>query len=105
MLIEKIGKCAMLEQTAEECTELAKACLKLSRKYRDENPTNKNINELFENLYEEITDVQICINELTSTEFNDYNKMIQISAEKNKKIQERIKELEARYNNEHNDSI
>lgn len=66
MLIEKIGTPAMLEQTAEECTELAQACLKLSRYYRCENPTHKSKDEILTNMYEEIADVEICISELLS---------------------------------------
>ena len=31
-MIEKIGRPAMLEQLAEEATELAQACLKLAKK-------------------------------------------------------------------------
>ena len=63
---DKIGKEAMLEQTAEECSELSKACLKLARKLRDENPTHKSFDVLENNLKEEVTDVLICIAELKS---------------------------------------
>ena len=38
-IIEEIGEAAMLEQLAEECTELAKAALKMARIIRKENPT------------------------------------------------------------------
>ena len=41
-IIEQIGECAVLEQLAEECVELAQAALKLARKKRGENPTPKN---------------------------------------------------------------
>lgn len=34
-----LSKAALLEQVAEECTELGHAALKLARKYRNENPT------------------------------------------------------------------
>lgn len=37
-IIEEIGEAAMLEQLAEECTELAKAALKMARIIRKENP-------------------------------------------------------------------
>ncbi len=66
MLIEKIGTAAMLEQTAEECTELAQACLKLARKRRRENPTTRPESALLDNLHEEIVDVSLCIHELES---------------------------------------
>ena len=36
-IIEEIGEAAMLEQLAEECTELAKAALKMARIIRKEN--------------------------------------------------------------------
>lgn len=38
-LANYIGKPALLELTAEECVELAHACLKLARVIRQENPT------------------------------------------------------------------
>ena len=65
MLLEKIGKPAMLEQTAEECVELAHACLKLARYYRGENKVyGKTEEELLDNLAEEMADVDICFNEM-----------------------------------------
>ena len=65
MLIEKIGKSAMLEQTAEECVELAHACLKLARYYRGENKVyGKTEDEMIDNLAEEMADVDICFNEM-----------------------------------------
>lgn len=39
MMIEAIGSPAMLEQLAEEATELAQAALKAARILRKENPT------------------------------------------------------------------
>ena len=38
-ILEHVGEAAVLEQTAEECAELAHACLKMARKLRGENPT------------------------------------------------------------------
>ena len=64
MLIENIGKAAMLEQTAEELTECAQACLKMARYMRAENPTYKSVISIYDNLHEEIADVHICFNEL-----------------------------------------
>lgn len=67
MLIEKIGKPAMLEQTAEECVELAHACLKLARHYRAENKVyGKSEEEMLDNLAEEMADVKICTFEILS---------------------------------------
>ena len=66
ILIEQIGTIEMLNQTAEEASELAQACLKLSRKMRGINYTPKTKQELLNNLYEEIADMEICIEELRS---------------------------------------
>ena len=64
MLQEVIGTPAMLEQTAEECVELAHACMKLARYLRGENKVYKTKEEIYSNLSEEMADVYICINEL-----------------------------------------
>ena len=61
-VIEKIGLPALLEQCAEECTELAHACLKLARKMRDENYTPKTMEECVAAMKEEIADVELCLN-------------------------------------------
>ena len=64
MIAEKIGLPAMYEQLAEECTELAKAALKMARVIRGENPTPKTVEEVEKDLIEEVTDVSICVSEL-----------------------------------------
>lgn len=51
---------AMLEQMAEECTELAQALLKKSRKLRGENFTPMTITEINKNVQEEFSDVILC---------------------------------------------
>ena len=63
-MIEKIGRPAMLEQLAEEASELAQAALKLARIYRAENPTPVTESEAYKNIIEEYTDVQTCAREL-----------------------------------------
>lgn len=68
MLTEVIGKTAMLEQTAEECIELAHACLKLSRHNRGENKVYKSVEDMYANLCEEMADVYICIDELIDSD-------------------------------------
>lgn len=67
MLVEKIGKAAMLEQLAEECAELTQAALKYARFIRRDNPTNKSFGDIYKNYCEEIADVRICLKELSST--------------------------------------
>ena len=66
MLREVIGNAAMLEQTAEECAELAQACLKMARHLRGENKVyGKTVMEMYDHLCEEVADVKICMEELT----------------------------------------
>ena len=73
-----IGTPALLEQTAEECSELAQACLKMARKLRGENPTPKSKAEIWESVNEEAADVQLCIESLlnssvlSNTEINSW---------------------------------
>lgn len=64
MMLEKIGKAAMLEQAAEECTELAKALLKRARIERKENPTPVTEEAADKDIREEATDVIQCLREL-----------------------------------------
>lgn len=64
MMIEVIGSAAMLEQLAEEATELAQAALKTARILRKENPTPVLLSEACVHLREEYTDVVQCALEL-----------------------------------------
>ncbi len=59
-----IGKAAMYEQLAEECTELAKASLKMARIIREENPTPVTRKEAIKSIIEEYADVKLCAVEL-----------------------------------------
>ena len=52
---------AILEQMAEECTELAQASLKLARILRKENPTPASLQMVTDNLVEECNDVSLCM--------------------------------------------
>lgn len=65
MMVERIGEPAMLEQLAEEATELAKAALKKARVIRKENPTPVTLEEANANLIEETADVIQCIRDLS----------------------------------------
>ena len=65
-MIDLIGKAAMLEQLAEECSELSQAALKLARKYRGENPTPKSEMECIDSLTEETADVLLILDQLKS---------------------------------------
>ena len=60
-ILEAVGLPAMLEQTAEECVELAHACLKYARYLRGENPTPKTETECIRAIHEEMADVSLCV--------------------------------------------
>lgn len=60
-VIRTIGEPALLEQLAEECSELAQAALKLTRVKRGENPTPKTEEECVQALLEEMADVHLCM--------------------------------------------
>ena len=64
MMLEAIGKEAMLEQLAEEAAELAQAALKEARILRGNNPTPVTLEEAEEHLVEEYTDICHCAMEL-----------------------------------------
>lgn len=66
-LLDQLGKPAVLEQCAEECIELAHACLKMARKLRDENPTPASEDDITKNLIEEIADVMVSIDGVIKT--------------------------------------
>lgn len=51
----------LLAQLAEECTELAKAALKLRRTYSKTNPTPVKRREATNAVLEEIADVKLCL--------------------------------------------
>lgn len=61
---QRIGFPAMVEQLAEEASELAQAALKVARIARKENPTPVSIEEGARHLEEEYTDVIQCAIEL-----------------------------------------
>ena len=55
-----LSKPVLLEQAAEECAELGKACLKLARILRGENPTPVTEAEAIDN-FEEAADVVLSL--------------------------------------------
>lgn len=59
---KQIGQEAALLQLAEECTELAKACIKWVRAQSGINPTRNSLKECGDNFIEELADV---INSMT----------------------------------------
>lgn len=76
MIVDKIGLPATLQQCAEECLELALACLKMSRKLEGVNPTPKTFEEIHLNFIEEVADVSLCIDVLTNEAELTYSDII-----------------------------
>lgn len=93
-LLEYIGTPAMLEQTAEECSELAQACLKLARKYRGENPTPKTMEDVLDNFHEEIADVLICLYELSDGDFYSETIVETWLNKKKERMKKRLSEID-----------
>lgn len=87
MIIERVGRAAMLEQMGEEAAELAKAALKLARVLRCENPTPVTEEEAERALVAEFTDVQHCAGELKLE-----TDRLQIDA-KNRRFKQRMDEI------------
>ena len=65
----------LLAQLAEEAAELAQAALKLRRVMDGRNPTPTGYAQAVKNLQEEIADVTLCIDQISSV---DYSKVNQI---------------------------
>ena len=90
-IVEKIGVPALLEQTAEECCELAQACLKMARKLRDENPTPKSIEDIREELIEEMADVEVCLDQIMyTTDIVNVGALDRLTFEKSRRWFERL---------------
>lgn len=60
-IYEAIPDPALYEQLSEECAELCHAALKVARILRRENPTPVSLEEAFNNMLEEVSDVQLCM--------------------------------------------
>ena len=112
-IVDRIGKPALLEQTAEECVELsealsdeiirllvcmdankacarlAHACLKEARRLRGENPTPKTTPECWLAISEELTDLQICIEMLNAA---GYHGDLAVADVKRQRIVQRLDE-------------
>lgn len=62
---EKIPVCELLAGLAEECCELAQAALKLRRCYDGTNPTPADPDNQYEQLLEEIGDVELYLDQMS----------------------------------------
>lgn len=96
MLNQVIGEPAMLEQAAEESSELIFALLKLARFKRDENKVyNYTESELKDKVIEEAADVLICIDELVDMYGPSFeSSMNTMYNKKRKRMAKRLKESE-----------
>ena len=86
---------ALLEHVAEECVELAQACLKLARYLRGENPVGATEGELTEKLLEEIADVLNMLNVMRDKELWDNKRIAGYMAEKMKRWEKRLNEIDS----------
>ena len=89
-IYELTGEPAMLEQTAEECAELAQALLKLARAERRESPTPRSMEDCEERVLEEIADVETCLAQLTAAPWMTMEKIFEHVDEKTERWPRRI---------------
>ena len=90
--IDIIGLPAVLEQLAEECSELAQASLKYARLLRGDNPTPKTEQECLEAVTEEMADVELCISILMGSDHVDFDAVMELIEVKDKRWHNRIRE-------------
>ena len=88
--LDIIGESAALELLAEECTELAHACLKLSRIKRGENPTDKSELMALADVIEEMADVMICADIIRDCDWYDGRFEFIQTRRKNRRMEERL---------------
>lgn len=90
----------LLVQTAEECSELAQACLKFARKLDGTNPTPKGYGELTDSLIEEMADVYLSLSTLQAKMRIDTKKIDCIFMQKLRRWSGRLAENDADEENE-----
>lgn len=90
-LVDYIGEPALLEQTAEECMELAFACMKLARMKRGENKVHGHTEEeLVAKIEEETADIEVCIEELVNARIVNYCKAFEWKRTKKQRMIDRL---------------
>ncbi len=89
-ILYEIGESAVLEQTAEECAELAHACLKMARKNRGDNPTPAEEIRISDCIHEELADLLNCADLLLSIPWVDPARVENVKREKMQRWEERI---------------
>ena len=93
-IVEKIGLPALMEQCAEECSELAQACLKISRLYRGENPTPKSMEDCLIDLEEELADVALVASMIMDELGIEVDTIVSLAEYKRARWKERLKDVE-----------
>lgn len=94
-IVEQIGLPSALDQYAEECIELAHACIKMSRKLREENPTPDTDDDILRNLYEEIADVAVCFDAIIEYGLIDKGEINDIKKFKKNRWEKRLKRMDS----------
>lgn len=92
MLTEIIGVPAVLEQLAEESSELTQAALKYARDIRGENKTHKDRTEIVKNFHEEICDIMICLDDLVGAGIVNMDEVELWSLYKTNRMKKRLQE-------------
>ena len=91
-ILEHVGEAAVLEQTAEECAELAHACLKMARKLRGENPTPVAEVWISTSIHEELADLMNCVDCILHMSWINAKEIQEIQIEKAKRWGNRIED-------------
>ena len=91
---KKVSTPAILEQCAEECSELIHANLKMARKLREENPTPAEYKDIVEAITEEIADVYLCIDLVIDALNIPAWKLVEIEKQKRERWKKRLEEKE-----------
>lgn len=91
---ERISVPALLENTAEEFTEAAQACLKWARIKRGENPTDKSQTDAVFEVHEELADVMNMIAVMQARGLLDMDAIEQMRKRKMDRWQKRLDAVE-----------
>lgn len=87
-----LGEEELLTQLAEEATELAHAALKLRRAMKGDNPTTVSAEDAYNNLLEEVSDIEVCLAVLNYAGEADLESIRRICAEKTNRWAKRLEE-------------
>lgn len=90
---------AKLEQVAEECGELTKACMKLIRAIGNGNPCNVSEEEAIDSVVEEISDVEVATYYLKlmlqeRVSYSVWGRIDEIATEKTERWQQRVADFQ-----------